>query len=252
MLACKKVELFVVTIAFFSFFLIPTHFITNASADVKNENIKTSVSKTLSTTADADTYVDTVSPTSNFGGQTDLVAGLSSSNLYAAFIHFNFSTEPQNVTKARIKFYVWSVGSTVNLSATIITTPWSEYSMTWMNKPSGKTHIAYIIIPSSGFYYIDITNYLAGRNNISICLNCSNYLNTDTAWIDSREWYSYNSQEVPMIEWTYTATSSTPPTSPMPFMPGFPVDITLLGLGIGIVGIVAITSRKRRGETTNL
>lgn len=189
------------------FFVISAQFVTIARADVKIDEIKIAGMATSNTIADADTYVDGTHQGSNYGGQTYLEAGYDI--VYATYMHFNFTTEPQNVIQARIKFYVYSVSSTANLSVTIITTPWNEYSMTWANQPTGKTHVEYIVIPSTGSYYIDITNYIAGRNNISICLNSSTTSNLGLAYMDSREL----SGSGPMIVWTYTTNVIITPNS---------------------------------------
>ena len=177
--------------------------------------------QTISTIAEKDTYVNTDNALSNFGGQDYALGGFYfGSDIVEAYFFFNFSDKPSIYTKAEISLDFWSVSQTMNISVCLIEEEWDEYTMTWINKPSKGAEIISQIITSSSIYTINVTNYIAGRTNLSICvyIKAENYVN-DYFYITSREgFYSWAPEDAPQLIWTYPTNveiTVTNPTSSM-------------------------------------
>jgi len=164
---------------------------------------------TISIIAEKDTYIDTGSPGANYGGVDNLYTGIDySSDLHESYFYFNFSNKPTNYKKAEISLDIWGVSKTVYLNICLIEESWDEYNMTWLNKPTHGEHITTLLVPSSNIYKIDVTNYIEGRNNISICLYTGDYLMDDYVYITSREgYYSWAPEDAPQLIWTYPETA---------------------------------------------
>jgi len=203
----KKV-IILMLLTFFSSVLIN---ITPTRAIIKDQ--------TISTIAEKDTYVNTYDALSNFGGQDYALGGFYfGGDIVEAYFFFNFSDKPSTYTKAEISLDFWSVSQTMNISICLIEEDWDEYSMTWMDKPSKGAEITSMIITQTDIYTINVTNYIAGRNNLSICvyIKVENYVN-DYFYITSREgFYSWAPEDAPQLIWTYpedVVITVTNPTS---------------------------------------
>ena len=187
--------------------------------------------KTKSTIADKDTYIDTNSPTSNYGAASNLWCGFTSSIIWEAYFHFSFSDKPENITKAELSLDIWGVTQTMGLTLSIINESWDELTLDWLNKPNHGQTIGRILAPSSDIYKYDITSLLTTRTEISICINMTtdDYAN-DYVFITSKEGYIL-SEDAPKIIWTYLETV---PEVPELQIPGYNV-LLILGM-IGILG----------------
>ena len=203
----KKV-IILILLTFFSSVLIN---ITPTQAIIKDQ--------TISTIAEKDTYVNSYDALSNFGGQDYALGGFYfGGDIVEAYFFFNFSDKPITYTEAKISLNFWSVSQTMNISICLIEEDWDEYSMTWINKPSKGAEITSMIITQSDIYAINVTNYITGRNNLSICvyIKVENYVN-DYFYITSREgFYSWAPKDAPQLIWTYpedVVITVTNPTS---------------------------------------
>jgi hypothetical protein len=171
--------------------------------------------KSISSTADKDTYVDTANALSNYGGVNNLMTGFSLfGNIREAYFHFNFDDKPGDYIRAEISLEFWGVSQTMNFTVGLIEESWDEYSMTWLNKPSKGQTIGNLIVVSSGIYTIDITSLISGRTNISVVvyIEIDNFID-DYAYITSREGY-YLIEDAPQLLWIYTETVEIIVTSP--------------------------------------
>ncbi len=170
---------------------------------------------TISTVAEKDSYVSELNPTSNYGGQDWLKAGFgyTKSNELKSYLYFNFTDKPVDWTKSEIFFDIWSIEQTINLTFCLINESWNEYNITWQNKPQKEEIITNLIVGQSGSYKIDVSEYIEGRNNISICayVDISNYI-SDYVIISSREDYSYSDH--PKLIWTYSEIAEIAIKSP--------------------------------------
>jgi hypothetical protein len=171
--------------------------------------------RTFSNVADRDTYLDTASPMSNYGGVNNLIAGFSyTPNIREAYFHFNFSNKPSNLKRAEISLEFWGVSQTMNFTVCIIEDNWDEYTMTWGERPNKNNTIGHLLVASSGIYKLGITSLIQGRTDISICVYIEiDNLIRDYAYITSREGF-YSSEDAPQILWTYMETAEITISNP--------------------------------------
>ena len=148
--------------------------------------------RTVSILADKDTYVYSKKPNETAVVFNYLPTGFSSINIghsYEAYFHFtfgyndsdyNFYVYPNNVQKAEISLYFYSINEWQEIIYTVclIEENWEEADMTWANAPSKGPKIANLIVSSDGVYKIDVTPYIEGKTEISICvyIEMENYI----------------------------------------------------------------------------
>ena len=154
---------------------------------------------TVSTVAEKDAYVDTYYPASNYGGKNYLLFGEYSLGWREAYLYFNFSDKPADWTKAEISIDMYSVSETFNVTVSLINDTWDEYTINWNNKPIHREIITTLTVSEGKIYKIDITDYIEGRNSISICVNASNYLQTGYVQGSSRHFNLANPTLKPFI-----------------------------------------------------
>ncbi len=175
--------------------------------------------QTISILAEKDSYVDSYYPTANNGGKDWLIFGDYILGWNEAYLFFNFSDKPTSWTKAEIAIDMYSVSQTFNVTASLINDTWNELTINYINKPTHREVIETFTVAEGKVYTIDVTNYIAGRNNISICLNASNYLQNGYVQARSREGNYGTLFPGPFLVWTYpedvtiTVTSPTSSTS---------------------------------------
>lgn len=171
--------------------------------------------QTISTVAEKDTYVSSYDPSSNFGGLEYTLCGFYfSGNILESYFYFNFFDKPTNYTKAEISLYFGGVSLTLNVSICLIEEHWEEYSMNWTNKPTKGTEITSLLKIQTDIYKFDVTDYIAGRNNLSICvyIKMDNYVD-DYFYILSREGFSLQ-EHAPQLIWTYPENAEITVTNP--------------------------------------
>ena len=168
---------------------------------------------TVSTVAEKDAYVDTYYPTSNYGGKDWLIFGDYILGWNEAYLHFSFSDKPAGWTKAEISIDMYSVSETFTVTVSLINDTWDEYTINWINKPEHREIITSFTVSEGSIYKIDITNYIEGRNSISICVNASDYMQTGYVQGSSREG-AFSSEYYPQLIWTYPETVDITVTSP--------------------------------------
>ena len=171
--------------------------------------------QTVSTVAEKDSYVNSYYPTSNYGGADWLIFGNYILGWTEAYLCFNFTDKPASWTKAEISIDMYSVSETFNVTVSLINDTWNEYTINWLNKPVHKEIITTFSVAEGKIYKFDITDYIEGRNNISIYLNASNYLQNGYVQGHSREgFYSWAPEGAPQLIWTYPETAEITVTSP--------------------------------------
>jgi len=155
-----------------------------------------------STIAKADAHVDAGNPNDNYAYNGYVYAGHWSGGWLETFFRFNFNKKPYLITNASIFLYM-TYQSTVkpyNLPVYLIEETWSEGGITWNNKPSYGPLITTLAVTSNGFYSINVTDYIDGRNNISICVS---YDSTNTGGQDWLNIHSRGWTIKPNITWIY-------------------------------------------------
>ncbi|KKK41360.1 hypothetical protein LCGC14_2724580, partial [marine sediment metagenome] len=142
---------------------------------------------TISTVAEKDNYIESDDASSNNGGKDWLIFGDYIFGWNEAYLYFNFSDKPTDWIKAEISIYMYSISETFNVTASLITDSWDELTITWLNKPAHREVISTFTVAEGKIYKIDVTDYIAGRDNISICLNASDYLQGGYVQATSKE-----------------------------------------------------------------
>ncbi len=173
--------------------------------------------QTISTIADKDSYVTISDPNANFGGRDWLTFGfdLGFSSWNEAYFHFNFSDKPINWIKAEISLDVYYVSETFNMTVCLINKTWNEYEITWYERPEHREIITTFPVAEEKIYKFNITNYIEGRDGISVCLNISDREHKGYAKARSKEgFYSWNPEDAPQLIWTYPETVEITVISP--------------------------------------
>lgn len=168
---------------------------------------------TVSTVAEKDAYVDMYYSNSNYGGKNYLLFGDRALGWNEAYLFFNFSDKPVDWTKAEISIDMYYVSETFIVTVCLINDTWDEYTINWINKPIHREIITSFTVSEERIYKIDITDYIEGRNSISICINASNYMQTGYVQGNSKEG-AYSSEDFPQLIWTYPETAEITVTSP--------------------------------------
>ncbi|MFW9875207.1 MAG: Ser-Thr-rich GPI-anchored membrane family protein [Candidatus Thorarchaeota archaeon] len=172
--------------------------------------------QTVSTIAEKDTYVSSYEDTTNFGSEDHTIAGAILSVYDAeAYFFFTFSDQPINYTKAEISLYCGYSSVPRNLTICLIEEEWEEYSMIWLTKPSKGIEITTLLIDRIGIFKFDVSNYIAGRNNLSICAYVKPQYKVDqNVVIISREGY-FSDASAPQLIWTYPENAEITITEPI-------------------------------------
>lgn len=225
--------------------LLPISFVKCRKSAFPIVNIKTirasSENITKSTIAYKDTYVSNKTPTDNFGGQHQLYVGIDINNeLQETYISFNYSTIPDNITRAEIKLKFHSVSKTAYLDVYLTDNDWNEFYTNWNNRSSKKEYITQLAVANEEtIYNISVESYIKSRNNISICLFSGNNQSQESVYLDSREWTSlWSTTYHPKLIWSYI-NITVPPPPPDGLTP---VDNgVILSFLIGVPLIISIT-----------
>ncbi|MFX1567552.1 MAG: Ser-Thr-rich GPI-anchored membrane family protein [Promethearchaeota archaeon] len=171
--------------------------------------------QTISTIAEKDTYVNSYENSTNYGSVDYALAG-AFLHVYdaEAYFYFSFSDKPTNFTKAEISLYCGFITLIKNVTICLIEEQWGEFSMTWLNKPTKGIEISTLLINRTDIYKIDVSNFITGRNNISICAYIKNedYVD-DNSPILTREGY-FSPESAPQIIWTYPENAEITVTYP--------------------------------------
>ncbi|KKL51948.1 hypothetical protein LCGC14_2290400 [marine sediment metagenome] len=128
-----------------------------------------STDQTISTVAEKDSYVESGGATSNYGGKNWLIFGDRILGWNEAYLYFNFSNKPTGWTKAEVSIDMYSISETFNVTASLINDTWNELTINYINKPAHREVITTLTVAEGKIYKFDVTDYIAGREYISIC-----------------------------------------------------------------------------------
>lgn len=145
---------------------------------------------------------------SNYGSSETIIIQSNSEYPYATIeglYHYDLSSLPYNavIISATLYNYISTLGNN-SIDAYYISSAWSEYSVTWNNKPTYGSHIFTLNTTSTGYVTNDVTTIVTNL----ITPGSSNYgfvLRADTV---PTSWYILNSREVtsnkPYLNISYT------------------------------------------------
>ncbi len=192
------------------FFIIP-----NSKAIQREVTIGIDVSK--------DTFADDMDQLIIHGGWTVVMMGNGPAGpATEGYFSFDFSNISNNITKAVVSFGFWEESyltpQSLNFTVCLIEENWLENTLTWQNKPNKSQVIGYILFNSTDIYEIDITPFITGRSNISLCIYYEEFVDYGAAMIYSREKLpSYNPLPLnytPQLHLSYMETADISVTNP--------------------------------------
>ena len=93
--------------------------------------------------AGKDSTVSITAPSTNYGGQDDLIAGTRAMGIYRAYLQFDLSSIPDDavILDARLGLYYYSSITTVtgHIGAYLVEESWNEGNINWNNQPAVST-----------------------------------------------------------------------------------------------------------------
>lgn len=211
----------------------------NISEDLRTPESAALVNKTVITPAQADSYVDSGYPFVNYGGQDQTEVGYwLGSYIIESYFRFSFEDKPANWNKAQIYLYFWGVSETQTLEVYLIEDDWTEYTLSYVNKPDkGEKICDLTIMTSFKWYVLNVSDYITpGMTNISICLT-PNFLSEDLVYIDSRE----DAYDKPRLVWTYETEGYAMDDL---FIPSYSAGALII-CSIGSLAFLIISSRDK-------
>ena len=179
--------------------------------------------------ATKDSYVSSYDHEANYGDQNSLCCGTwgtFSTYEYEVYIFFDLSLIKTGWRKVDLYLDFFLVLQIIHFDILRITGSWSEFSITWNNKPAHGMQLLSFLIDDDGLYYIDVSPHVSGTE-FSICI-CTSY--DQYAWISSREVY---------YAWMSSREDSWENNGPKLVIE---YETTYVDLIIGLIGsIIAIT-----------
>lgn len=111
--------------------------------------------------ADRDTYIDSYSVNSNYGGKDYLCIGELIIGYDHTFLHFDLSEIPEVFTKAYLSLNFYYVPETIDISIYSTSSNWNELGLTWINAPSEGSLVGHFVdIAESKVYIFGIYNFM--------------------------------------------------------------------------------------------
>ncbi|MHA1678742.1 MAG: CBM96 family carbohydrate-binding protein [Promethearchaeota archaeon] len=194
------------------------------------------IEKTKRIYTDRDSYIDGLNPDSNYGGQDLLEIGTSGPKY--AYIHFDLSNRPENITKAEIVLDFFYVSETSLISIYIAdSNNWGELTINWNNAPSKGALITSGYISNDGRYKFSLPKSAYDTAQITFIIE------TDEDWmtITSKDYqYLIYEEDVPNILYTYTIEAPSIMSIPGYNMVIFSIEI------MSIVGVLIFYYKKRK------
>ncbi|MFW9822587.1 MAG: Loki-CTERM sorting domain-containing protein [Candidatus Thorarchaeota archaeon] len=179
-----------------------------------------------------DSYVDSFYPVTNYGQQDWLIFGDYLMGPTEAYIEFTTYPPPTGWTKAEIQIDMYSVINTTELTISLVTVVWSEFTVTWATKPAIGTQITTLTVSANQTYTIDVTNFVTGRT-IAINIAATSFP-TGYVQATSREGNTGTNQG-PTLIWTHPGYG--------PAIPGFSL-LFLVCLMIGACTYIILRMKK--------
>ncbi|HEU0297494.1 MAG TPA: DNRLRE domain-containing protein [Anaerolineales bacterium] len=140
---------------------------------------------TLTFSPIADAYIQSSSPTTNFGSST--IIGVDNSPITNLLIKFSVTgVSGRQVTRARLRLYNTNASTTGGDFHAVTDNTWSEGSVNWNNAPAGSASILRSLgmVAVNNWYEVDLTSFIIGDGVYSLRANSTS---SDGADYSSRE-----------------------------------------------------------------
>jgi PKD repeat protein len=169
--------------------------------------------------ADADAYVNSATPASNFGTRTTLRVRNpgATGDWHTSYLRFSLTDLVTEVVEARLRLFVVDAGNNGGNVYTVIDNTWTETGITWDNAPPADTLLANTgPAPLGAWVDVDLPpeTFAAGNRSYTLALR-SDDPTDGTTFYSSREGESANAPQLII----HTATPVQPPTASFTGMP---------------------------------
>lgn len=187
------------------------------------------VEKTNSIYTDREAYISASNPFTNYGA-TELL--YINDFWYRAFIHFDLTDKPSNITKVEVVLAFFYIYETTTITIYIAdNNTWQELTLTWQNAPSYSTTIYTGVISEDGRFSFELPSASHQWTEVSLVVKSSETTDFEFDTITTKDYqYLIYEQDVPHIKYTYLAEAPSPP-----FISGYNIFIV-----IGVLGIFSI------------
>jgi hypothetical protein len=108
----------------------------------------------------------------NSGASNYLHVGKQLLGRFESYMKFKIPSKPKSIMKATIKTYWYSImcDSWLTVKACVVSNHWNEKNLTWNDAPSHGLEITSEEITDGTEFNIDITDYINGSGDFSICI----------------------------------------------------------------------------------
>ena len=162
----------------------------------------------LTFTPIADTYVQSDTPTTNYGSSTQFV--VDNSPVRNMFLKFNVSgIGNQSIVSVKLRLYCVDGSPSGGEFHRVANTTWSESSINWNTAPTADTGILASLgkVSANTWYEVDVTSLVNGDGTFSLKMNSSN---GDGAYYSTKEGAA---GFVPQLIVTTSSATPTPTSS---------------------------------------
>ena len=212
-----------------------------------------------------DTYVDPSNPTSNYGGQPNLLFTIqeyygSLATQQIVWLKFDLSSIPNSVAvdTATLQLYSERVNPALVMETTNVQAyscpdnSWTELTLTYSNMPNYNTSlIDSIIVASDSKWYswnvVDAVRNALNSNSkaVTIVLTEPSQNSTNMVWFASKEYLIYFGEDYSPKLTIQLCVSATPtPTARIPEFPSIAVILTLL-VAVSVAMLVMVRKSKK-------
>ena len=147
---------------------------------------------------DRDTYIDSYSVDSNYGGKDYLCIGELIIGYDHTFLHFDLSEIPEVFTKVYLSLDFYHLSETIDISIYSTLSSWTEYGLTWTNAPSEGSLVSHFVdIAEENVYHFGIYNFMESwnSNEISFIVKEFDYSETGYIQLSSKEGAYFNNDK---------------------------------------------------------
>ncbi len=200
--------------------------------------IKATTTATISTITDKDSFVNSWDRYENYGDYDFFDVGKTNIQTIETYIHFDFTNKPDDWTRAMISINIYDIDvvEPPKITICLVNDNWYELIINWHNKQNHSSIITTFSVNEAKDYSIDISIFVEGRSDISICLYMAeNY----GGFIKGTSKEGATSDKIaPTLIWTYEVETYTGVLDIVPILVG-------LVILIGFIGVIIVISIKK-------
>ena len=158
------------------------------------------IEKTKLIYTDRDSYVSTSDPNLNAGRQGFLIVSLF---YYGAFIHFDLSDKPSNITKVEVVLNFFDISHTTAITIRQVdSNAWGEFTITWANAPSYSTALSSGVVSDDDRYSFELPSASHQWSEVTLFVLSSDPSGSNSVTSKDNNNLIYE-EDVPHIKYTY-------------------------------------------------